>query len=175
MSFSFFPKLFEKKQRNAASCISDTHSWCCGSECFYKHHNTLRAAHCSAPLQLDNNLNTIAQNYADYLAARNIFQHSNNGYGENLYMTSSSAPIQSLSGTGATQAWYDEIDYYNFNSPGFSSSTGHFTQVVWKTSTKLGVGIAFSLDGRRAYVVANYDPPGNYMGQFAQQVGRPGC
>ncbi|CAF5142537.1 unnamed protein product, partial [Rotaria socialis] len=30
MSFSFFPKLFEKKQRNAASCISDTHSWCCG-------------------------------------------------------------------------------------------------------------------------------------------------
>ncbi|CAF3533082.1 unnamed protein product [Rotaria socialis] len=168
MSFSFFPKLFEKKQRNAASCISDTHSWCCGSECFY-------TAHCSAPLQLDNNLNTIAQNYADYLAARNIFQHSNNGYGENLYMTSSSAPIQSLSGTGATQAWYDEIDYYNFNSPGFSSSTGHFTQVVWKTSTKLGVGIAFSLDGRRAYVVANYDPPGNYMGQFAQQVGRPGC
>ncbi|CAF5075711.1 unnamed protein product, partial [Rotaria socialis] len=47
---------------------------------------------------LDNNLNTIAQNYADYLAARNIFQHSNNGYGENLYMTSSSAPIRSLSG-----------------------------------------------------------------------------
>ncbi|CAF0948842.1 unnamed protein product [Rotaria sp. Silwood1] len=133
-------------------------------------HNELRARHCAPPLQLDNNLSTIAQNYAEYLASRNLFQHSNNGYGENLYMMSSSSSLANLHGSAATQSWYDEISMYSFNRPGFSSQTGHFTQVVWKGSTKLGVGIGFGNGGRTAVVVANYNPPGNYMGQFQQNV-----
>ena len=63
-----------------------------------KHHNSLRAIHCAPPLQLDAQLNTIAQNYAEYLAKTNRFQHSNNGYGENLFMQSSSAPINTVDG-----------------------------------------------------------------------------
>lgn len=49
-------------------------------------------------------------------------------------------------------------------------STGHFTQVVWKGSQKLGVGFAVSGDGNSVYIVAQYTPPGNYMGQFQQNV-----
>jgi hypothetical protein len=48
--------------------------------------------------------------------------------------------------------------------------TGHFTQVVWRGSTNLGVGIAFGNNGRTAVVVANYSPPGNYLGQFPANV-----
>ena len=73
-------------------------------------------------------------------------------------------------GQKATQDWYDEIKYYNFNRPGFSSQTGHFTQVVWKKSTRLGVGIGFSSDDRKVYVVTNYSPPGNFQGQFGENV-----
>ncbi|CAF0915148.1 unnamed protein product [Rotaria sordida] len=138
-------------------------------------HNTLRARHCAKSLQLNNNLNKIAQDYADYLAATNGFQHSNNGYGENLYMSSSSVPLANLHGNEATQAWYDEIEDYDFSRPGFSGATGHFTQIVWKGSTQLGVGIAFGNGGRRAIVVCNYDPPGNYMGQFSQNVAPDQC
>ena len=54
-------------------------------------------------------------------------------------------------------------------------AVGHFTQVVWKDSRRLGVGIAFGNSGRTAIIVANYYPRGNYQGQFAQQVGRPQC
>jgi hypothetical protein len=36
------------------------------------------------------------------------------------------------------KAWYDEISLYNYNNPVFSSGTGHFTQMVWKSSTALG-------------------------------------
>ncbi|CAF1533626.1 unnamed protein product [Rotaria sp. Silwood1] len=140
-----------------------------------KHHNYLRARHCALPLKLDDELNTIAQDYADYLARTNSFQHSNNGYGENLYMSSSSSPITSVDGTEATQTWYDEIQYYNFNRPGFSSQTGHFTQVVWEGSVELGVGIGFSSDQRRVYVVTNYWPPGNFQGQYAENVSPPNC
>ena len=133
-------------------------------------HNRLRASHCVPSLQLSDSLSTIAQNYAEYLASRNLFQHSNNGYGENLYMSSSSVPLTSLHGNVATQAWYDEVYDYNFNRPGFSMDTGHFTQVVWKGSQQLGIGIAFGNGGRSAFVVANYNPPGNYQGQFQSHV-----
>ncbi|CAF5089453.1 unnamed protein product, partial [Rotaria sp. Silwood1] len=59
---------------------------------------------------------------------------------------------------------------YNYSSPGFSSVTGHFTQVIWLGSTQLGIGIALTNDNRTAYVVANYYPPGNYLGQFGANV-----
>ena len=29
---------------------------------------------------------------------------------------------------------------YDFDNGGFSAGTGHFTQVVWKDSVKLGIG-----------------------------------
>ena len=63
-----------------------------------------------------------------------------------------------------TDNWYDEIALYDYNNPGFSMATGHFTQVIWKNSIELGVGLAFSADNRAAWVVAQYSPPGNYGG-----------
>jgi hypothetical protein len=73
-------------------------------------------------------------------------------------------------GAQATDSWYNEIKLYNFNRPGFSMDTGHFTQVVWKGSQKVGVGFAITGDGKTLYVVAQYSPPGNYQGQFGQNV-----
>ena len=44
--------------------------------------------------------------------------------------------------TKATISWYNELfdPGYNFDNPGFSKGTGHFTQVVWNGSKKLGMG-----------------------------------
>jgi hypothetical protein len=47
--------------------------------------------------------------------------------------------------------------------------SGHFTQVVWRASRRLGVGRAVAGDGA-VYVVANYDPAGNMIGQYANNV-----
>ena len=73
-----------------------------------------------------------------------------------------------LTGQGAVDMWYREIDDYNFEKPGFSGSTGHFTQVVWKGSTHIGIGRATKKG--KTYVVANYIPPGNVEGQFEKNV-----
>ena len=61
---------------------------------------------------------------------------------------------------------------YDFTSPSFSGGTGHFTQVVWKGSTVLGIGRAEgTIRGMKcAYTVARYRPAGNMMGAFAQNV-----
>lgn len=49
---------------------------------------------------------------------------------------------------------------------------GHFTQMVWKNSKELGIGWVQKDDGT-TYVVGNYDPPGNIMGQYYENVFTP--
>ena len=49
-------------------------------------HNDFRARHKSPALTIDENINNFAQNYAEYLARYNKFEHNaNRQYGENLY------------------------------------------------------------------------------------------
>ncbi len=77
--------------------------------------------------------------------------------------------------TGPLGSWYGEKAAYNFNEPGFSEATGHFTQLVWKGSKKLGCGIAFANKNTTAIIVANYDPPGNFDGEYGDHVLAPTC
>lgn len=73
-------------------------------------------------------------------------------------------------GATAVDNWYAEVQRYNWASPGFSSATGHFTQLVWIASQQLGTGVACTQNPTQCYVVANYWPPGNYQGQYERNV-----
>lgn len=68
--------------------------------------------------------------------------------------------------------WYSEKIKYDFKKAKFSASTGHFTQMIWKSCKKVGFGLAFSKveDSIIAYVVANYDPAGNIKSKFKDNV-----
>ncbi|CAF1240514.1 unnamed protein product [Rotaria sordida] len=133
-------------------------------------HNSYRARHCAQPLQLDDTLCRSAQDYAQKLASTNQFSHSGTkGLGENLYKAWSSTTIK-INGTKAVTSWYKEIKDYNFNNGGFSMKTGHFTQAVWRSTKKLGVGVAYVDGGRTVVVVCQYSPPGNYQGQYQTNV-----
>ena len=71
----------------------------------------------------------------------------------------------------ATKQWYDEIKDYNFSKSKSSGKTGHFTQVVWKSTTKLGC--AAGVGKGKSFVVCHYcDTPGNYTmkGMFKKNV-----
>ena len=46
------------------------------------------------------------------------------------------------------QLWYDEIEFYDFDNPGYTSATGHFSQVIWKSSEKLGMAHSVTEDGK---------------------------
>ena len=61
---------------------------------------------------------------------------------------------------------------YSFGSERGSSGTGHFTQVVWKESTVLGIGKA-DIEQRGmqcTYVVGRYKRAGNFMGKYKENV-----
>ncbi|XP_070539194.1 Golgi-associated plant pathogenesis-related protein 1-like [Ptychodera flava] len=137
-----------------------------------KHHNKLRSKHGSPALKLDNSLNKVAQDWAEQMAKSDRFGHRpNNQNGENIYYAMNSRGLGTVTGEGVVQSWYDEVKKYNFSRGGFSSGTGHFTQVVWKNSKTLGVGFAPSKNKANTwYVVGNYSPAGNVQGQYEQNV-----
>jgi hypothetical protein len=76
-------------------------------------------------------------------------------------------------GKTATASWYNEYKLYDFNAGAFTMQSGHFTQVVWKGSKKIGIGAA-TRNGK-TYVVANYSPAGNYQGEFQENVSPARC
>ncbi len=140
-------------------------------------HNYYRARHSAPSLTISQRLNQIAQKYAEYLAATSKFEHSRNklgdeSLGENLYMQWISHGKVPVSGRKAAKAWYDEIDLYSFKHPKYSEETGHFTQMIWQATQKMGVGVALSADGREVYIVTNYYPTGNIInpGYFEKNV-----
>ncbi|XP_075559770.1 uncharacterized protein LOC142591329 [Dermacentor variabilis] len=136
-------------------------------------HNRYRRRHGVHTLKQDPQLDRYAQAWALVMAKRDRMQHRTNPlYGENLYMWWSSNLEAPITGSQAVKSWYDEIKLYNFDNPGFMSGTGHFTQLVWKDSRRLGTGIARGPKGT-VYIVSVYDPRGNMMGQFGDQVPRP--
>lgn len=137
-----------------------------GNECLVAH-NSYREAHGVEALTLDDELTSEAQHWADILAQKGIFEHSGkNGLGENLAYLSG----QKYTGLSVTQMWYDEVEDYSFDTNGSRNgkAIGHFTQVVWKGSKYVGFGIAKSDKG--VFICANYRPPGNYTGKFAENV-----
>ncbi len=123
-------------------------------------HNQLRAKHCVPPLAWSAQLAATAQQWANACD----FRHSNNGLGENLAMGTSGAFPPDVQ----IQSWYDEMDKYDFAAGRFISGTGHFTQVIWRSTTEVGCGVATC--GGEDMLVCNYSPPGNFRGEFQANV-----
>lgn len=140
---------------------------------FLDAHNKYRRTHGAPPLTLSRDLCNSAQVWADHLLSIRTLQHSSTDHGENLYYSYSSAP-KKLNGIDAVDSWYSEIKDYRFDKAGFSSGTGHFTQVVWRDSQQLGLGVA--TDGKTVFVVGQYHPAGNVnnAGFFQRNVLPPG-
>lgn len=128
-------------------------------------HNALRGEHCARPLAWSNELAEAAQAWADKLKARGCgFEHSKTHYGENLMAGTEGR----FTPAEVVDAWYAEKADYRFGSGGFSARTGHFTQVVWRATERVGCGTSVC-KGKQIWV-CNYDPPGNMEKQYKENV-----
>ena len=138
---------------------------------FIAAHNEVRAKHCAPPLTWSKKLADVAQNWANTLRDKGcVFGHSPGAkYGENLAAGTEGA----LDPSSTVAMWYDEIKGYKFPNGGFSMTTGHFTQTVWRSTKQVGCGHV-TCKGNDIYV-CNYDPPGNVTNAFATNVKPAGC
>ena len=136
------------------------------------HHNKVRSEVGVSGLQWDTTLAAYAQRWADYLATNNHCKMKHRGskekegaeYGENIFWGSSA---QAYSPLDASTSWYSEIEKYTYAQLNGNNwyPAGHYTQMVWRNTTLMGAGVAICPDGE-IIVVANYNPPGNYMGEY---------
>ncbi|CAM6107231.1 unnamed protein product [Calypogeia fissa] len=111
-------------------------------------------------LTWDTTVTAYATNWAQHQATQDNCHlvHSGGKYGENIYWSSwASVPGD------AVRAWVGEQKYYNY-STNSCQICGHYTQVVWRNTQRLGCGSARCAAGG-TFVVCSYDPPGNYIGQ----------
>ncbi|XP_060866913.1 Golgi-associated plant pathogenesis-related protein 1-like isoform X4 [Metopolophium dirhodum] len=69
-----------------------------------------------------------------------------------------------------SQNWADELAKRDVASHRPNNAYVHFTQLIWKDSSELGVGASKSSKSGKLYVVCNYDPHGNIRSQFKDQV-----
>ncbi|XP_021153828.1 glioma pathogenesis-related protein 1 [Columba livia] len=83
----------------------------------------------------------------------------------------------------ALSDWFNEVNSYNFNTRHCSGICGHYTQVVWAESYKVGCAVHFcdaveNFPGlfKAAHFVCNYGPAGNYP-RKPYEAGQPcsGC
>lgn len=89
--------------------------------------------------------------------------HSGGPYGENL-------AIGYPDPAAAVEAWGDERALFDFARGGFSHETGHFTQLVWRSSRQVGCGRRDCGEGRGWYVACEYLPVGNVRGYYREEV-----
>ncbi|XP_019170408.1 PREDICTED: basic form of pathogenesis-related protein 1-like [Ipomoea nil] len=108
----------------------------------------------------DNKLASYAQNHADSLTGDCALNHSDGPYGENL-----AKAYPDLNAADAVKLWVDEKDNYDYNSNScVGGDCGHYTQVVWRSSVRLGCGRARCNNGWWL-ISCSYDPAGNVSGQ----------
>ena len=134
-------------------------------------HNCVRSRYNNASLQWDWELAADAQVHAD----RCGFWHASeigklpSGQGENLSINT---------GKVGTQGWIAEERYYDCNqSKCRQPPCGHWTQMIWSDTERVGCAIqkcvngTVTKDGNPAgwtgaeLLVCRYSPPGNYVGQ----------
>jgi len=139
-------------------------------------HNDARKEVGVSELSWSNSLAEDALLWAKNLALKDDMYHSSNesrpGQGENLsysYRSSNGNPTFSETpGKDASSAWYNEIKDYTYAEIGSSKNAnvviGHYTQMIWNTTTEVGMARAVSTSGS-VYVVARYSPQGNWIGR----------
>ncbi|KAF5236047.1 hypothetical protein FANTH_11422 [Fusarium anthophilum] len=118
-------------------------------------HNDARKAVGNGPLSWDESLAVGAQQWADHLAYIGFLQHSKGDYGENLYMGTTDSPY-----SVSVKAFLAENSHYNGEAISGSNylSFGHYTQCVWKNTTKIGMAVSKDSSGV-SWVVARYQKP----------------
>lgn len=135
-------------------------------------HNAARAAASPtpspalSPVTWSTSLASTAQDWAE----RCVFEHSEGNLGENLAVFSP-RDVDANTGAEVVELWASEVADYNYggNSCAAGAQCGHYTQLVWRDTERVGCGVAECDNipdfGPGTLWVCNYDPAGNYVGE----------
>ncbi len=160
----------KKKKESKSEQTSDSGSGLTRAEIdrLLEGHNRLRAQKGVPDLQWSEELAGYAQAWANRLGSNGcrLEHRPDEGewkqiYGENI----SAGSPGSRSIDDALKGWESEKSRYRgepISNDNFAD-VGHYTQMVWRNTTRLGCGKATCRT--KTIIVCNYDPAGNMLGQ----------
>ncbi len=123
-------------------------------------HNDVRAEAGLPPLQWSDELAAYSQKWANSLIAKTRTVHNaKSPYGENILVTGLGSTPSSV-----VTEWASESQDYMYDTNSCKGDCGHYTQLVWRGTRK--VGCAMARNGQREIWVCSYDPPGNFVGEW---------
>ena len=132
-------------------------------------HNRERSRVGVPPLHWDSQLAEGAAHYARQLAAIGRMQHalpqSRPGQGENLWMGTRGAysPGQMAASWVSEKALFRPGVFPAVSRSGNWAAVGHYSQMIWPTTTRLGCAVAGSRS--HDFLVCRYAPAGNVVGR----------
>lgn len=135
-------------------------------------HNATRSEVGTPPLKWNCALATFSQNWAN----KDTFEHSSEQERQNIIpgsLAGENLSVDSETNAGMLkliQGWIDEKPHWNNDTKTCAEGKvcGHYTQMVWRSTTELGCGVYRKSDrmgeefkGKASYFVCTYNPAGN--------------
>ena len=133
--------------------------------------NKYRKKHNVNPLNINNEINAIAQKHSDKIARENYIELSYNKYnntelGEIIFcFNENNSPEDIIS------SFYEE-ECHKYDYSNKYPKPSNFTQIIWKNSKYVGIGCSQTKENL-IYIVINFYPPGNIHNEFIENVFPP--
>ncbi len=136
----------------------------------FKRMNEYRRRHGAPELKLNPGLCETSKKFAEDVAQHNQIFHSAGLWSDKPIGECMAIMIgKELTGKEMVDIWYDEKDNFDFKKPDYKENSGYFSQMVWKGSKEVGIGVAEGPENKWVGI-ANFYPAGNSLGQYQENV-----
>lgn len=134
--------------------------------------NNYRNKHNSPNLEHNGDISKNSNAYAQLLCKLQKYDNSiSKTYGENIILYNNIENPNIINLIKETiDLWYNEYKNYNFDLAKGSSQTKHFTCLIWKNSTKYGIGYYYNENNKILTIVLNTFPIGNIYTQYKDNI-----
>nr|WDQ26766.1 venom peptide [Acharia stimulea] len=120
----------------------------------------------------------LAKKAADW-ASRNKFEHDSDGtvpsgrfrINQHVYVLQTIDKSHEFDMEAALEMWFEENKDYKYepiSSRAWGPSTGHYTQMVWSKTTRVGCAVSEFMQNemKNIIIICNYGPAGNIVHQY---------
>uniref|UniRef100_A0A0K0FJ90 SCP domain-containing protein n=1 Tax=Strongyloides venezuelensis TaxID=75913 RepID=A0A0K0FJ90_STRVS len=134
--------------------------------------NTIRKKYQAKKLTHDKRLASIAQNFVDKYAEKNVKEskyklEKNESVGALIYRNKFNQAYVPFS------LWTLGAPFIDFKNPERFPAGGDFTQLIWRSTKKIGCGISYKAKTKEVITLCLLSPKGNIEGKFKENIREP--